>query len=263
MIESIHQSMISMALKCQEQFRRRYIEGEIIPPGIAMGVGSAVHKANEVNLSQKTTSGVDLPPSVLHDAARDEYFHVFKNGLHLHRDQVASKNNLLNQGLNSVIGLTTLYHEQVAPEIDEPVSVEESFLVDIGADLPIGGRIDFATRDGSLFDLKTSGRSWAPQAAETKYWLQPAMYTLSQMSSTPREPSGFTYYVLVNLKKEEKKLQTFILNVGDSLLKRLLMIIANFCKMLKTGVFMPADPSHWVCSEQYCGYYLTCKYTGH
>ena len=53
MINSIHQSNLGTALRCGEQFRRRYIEGERIPPGVAAGRGTGVHNANDVNLSQK------------------------------------------------------------------------------------------------------------------------------------------------------------------------------------------------------------------
>ena len=52
MIDSIHQSTANTALRCGEQFRRLYIEDERIPPGIAAGRGTGVHKANEVNLKQ-------------------------------------------------------------------------------------------------------------------------------------------------------------------------------------------------------------------
>lgn len=41
-------SQLSMYLKCGEQFRRNYIEGEKLPPNAAMVCGSAIHYALEV-----------------------------------------------------------------------------------------------------------------------------------------------------------------------------------------------------------------------
>ena len=73
MIDSIHQSSLGTALRCGEQFRRRYIEGERVPPGVAAGRGTGVHKANEVNLNQKVITGTDLKLSDLKDAARDGF----------------------------------------------------------------------------------------------------------------------------------------------------------------------------------------------
>ena len=69
MIESIHQSMLGMWLRCGVQFERRYIREEVIPPGIAARRGTAVHKAAEINHKQKLSTGKDLPISDLKDAA--------------------------------------------------------------------------------------------------------------------------------------------------------------------------------------------------
>jgi hypothetical protein len=48
-----------MFQRCGEQYRRRYLENEIIPPGISARIGSGVHKAAEINFRAKIQTGED------------------------------------------------------------------------------------------------------------------------------------------------------------------------------------------------------------
>ena len=78
MIASFRQSSLSTWENCPEQFRRRYVEGEIIPPGLAAHIGTGVHRAAEVNHRAKLATGRDEPLGVLQDAARDGYVKAVK-----------------------------------------------------------------------------------------------------------------------------------------------------------------------------------------
>ena len=66
----LHASTLEM--KCMEQIRRRFIEGEIIPPGVAMVVGTGTHKSIEKNLTSKIVWDELLPVEEVADIARDE-----------------------------------------------------------------------------------------------------------------------------------------------------------------------------------------------
>lgn len=50
-------SQINMLGRCGEQYRRRYIEGEKIPPGIAALVGRGVDDSVTINLQNKIDTG--------------------------------------------------------------------------------------------------------------------------------------------------------------------------------------------------------------
>jgi len=81
-MEAITQSMLGMFLRCPHQFERRYLRGEIIPPGIAARRGSATHE--------------DLPVGDLRDAARDHYVRLVKEeGVFISKDQLPEKEKLL------------------------------------------------------------------------------------------------------------------------------------------------------------------------
>lgn len=259
MIQSIHQSSLNMAARCGEQFRRRYIEGEIVPPGIAAGTGTGVHAGSEANFRHKIITGSDLPISDVLDASRDGFVRAFKHGIFLTGDELGRKNTILNDGLNKALRLTKAYHERIAPGLF-PQDVESDFLIDVpGLGLPIGGRIDF-TDPERIHDLKTAGKSWAEDQVYKE--AQPIFYGFAKYQETGAVP-GFKFWVLVDLKggvkiQEQSVTGTQIQGQFPSLIKRLNM----FETMLKSGVFMPAHPSSWWCSKDWCGYFRSCPYVG-
>ncbi|MFH2033126.1 MAG: PD-(D/E)XK nuclease family protein [Candidatus Margulisiibacteriota bacterium] len=246
MIDAIHQSSLNTILRCPEQFRRRYLEGEIIPPGIAAGRGTGVHKANDVNLSQKIVSKIDLPVDDLKDAARDGFVESFKNGIYLAKEEVASKTKILNEGLNDTLRLTELYHSEVAPEI-VPIEVEKEFLVQLdGVPLPIAGRMDIE-QEAKVDDLKTATKSWSEGRINQE--IQPIVYSLAHLQLTGTLPL-FTYHILVALKASTKR-QIQSTHVSDKQIQALRFTLITFCKALDAGVFLPANPAEWYCDEKW------------
>jgi len=245
-----------MFLRCGEQGQRRYLKNEIIPPGVAAARGTGVHKANEANLRQKISTGVDLPVSDLKDAARDGYIKALANGVFLPRDEVSAKNRLINEGLNETIVLTELYHDEVAPEI-VPLDVERKFVIDVGLELPLSGIIDIE-RTNRIDDLKTSARTWPDTRIKSE--IQPVFYSFASEREIGIRPE-FHYHILIPLKSGAKR-QVQSMVATDADYKALFAKIEVVIQMLKTGLFPPANPSSWWCSEKWCGYWTTCKYVG-
>jgi hypothetical protein len=50
-----------MYAKCGEAWRRRYVQKEIIPPGVAAVKGISLHKGSEYNFTSKLETKVDRP----------------------------------------------------------------------------------------------------------------------------------------------------------------------------------------------------------
>ena len=258
MISAIHQSSLGTMLRCGEQFRRRYIMGEIIPPGVAMGRGTAVHKANEVNLKSKIRTGEDIPLGDMKDAARDGFVAAFRNGVYLTKEDQPSKSRILNDALNESLALTECYAEKVAPSI-MPTNTERTFLIDIGLDLPLSGRIDAEQENGrKIDDLKTSTNKW-PEGRILKE-IQPVFYSFAVERETGARPT-FTYHILRNLKGgPESQVQS--MTSTDQNYSALMYRIKVFLDSLRSGVFIPADPSNWICDPKWCGYWNTCNALG-
>lgn len=256
MIKSIHQSHLTMFLRCPQQFKRRYIKGEIIPPGIAARRGSATHKAAQVNHTQKIVTGEDMPVDALQDAARDEYVRlVTDEGVFIAKDQLSEKEKLLGAGLDAATRLTKLYREALAPQI-HPVLVEERIEIDAGLALPLAGTIDLVTIDNDLEDIKTADKS--KNSNEANNSLQLSFYAGLYKSRMGEWPNKTNLRILVN--STTPKLQTLESSRSEEDWYRLLGRIDLMIRQLNTGLFPPCSPDSWMCSPRFCGYWFTCKW---
>lgn len=262
MIKAIHQSMLNMAFRCGESFRRRYIENEIIPPGIAAGRGTGLHYANKVNLRQKIQTGLDLPISDIKDAARDGYVKAFEGGVYIPKDQLPEKEKLLNEGLDDSIRCAEVYLEKVAPEI-KPKAVEEPFTIEVGLALPLSGTIDIE-QEAKVDDLKTSSKKWAEGQIQKE--LQPIMYSFAHEKMTGIRPL-FKYHILIARRGKygptSAGYDSQEITCTDRHYSALIANLNVFIEMLQKGVFTPANPTSWWCgSADWCGYFPTCPYMG-
>ena len=257
MITSISKSSLGMFLRCPAQVERRYIKGEVIPPGIAARRGSATHKAARINHEQKIVSRIDLSVSDLQDAARDEYVYLVKErGVFIPKNQVGEKTKLLAEGLDASTRLAKLYREDLAPQI-QPVMVEEKLEIDAGLLLPITGIIDVFTEDDWLPDLKTADKSKPKGEAETS--LELTFYAGLVAHKTHKWPQKVSLEVLVNNK--EPKLQSLESTRGPADWANLMLRVQLMIAQIQTGLFPPCDPGSWVCSPTWCGYFWTCRYS--
>ena len=256
-MEAITQSMLGMFLRCAHQFERRYIKGEIIPPGIAARRGSATHKAAQINHEQKLHTKGDLPVGDLQDAARDHYVRQIKEeGVFIPKDQIAEKDRHLAGGLDTAVRLTKLYRESLAPAI-QPTLVEERLTIDAGLDLPLQGTIDVLTEDHWLPDLKTADKSKG--GGEAHHSLQLTFYAGLVAHHTGKWPERVSLEILVNNK--EPKLQSLPTTRGPEDWANLLLRVHLMLAQIQTGLFPPCDPGAWICSASWCGYFWTCKYS--
>lgn len=256
MIEHVSYSSLSMAIKCGEQFRRRYIEGEVIPPGIALIRGSAVHRSNEVNMRQKIESRKDLPLDDLKDCTRDAYVERARDGIYLTKEEEGQKGRLLNDGLNQALTATEIYRNEFAPDVF-PTAVERRFKIDVGLGLPIMGYIDLE-EVGVVRDLKITGKSWNQMAVDSN--LQPRFYSLAYEKEVGERPDFYMHYLVV--LKTKAKHDAFYTRSTNQQYEALYHMIEQFIHMLNSGVFLPSDPGNWWCDPKWCGYHGTCKYIG-
>ena len=257
-IEFISQSMYGQFQRCPHQFERRWVYGEIIPPGVAARRGSATHHAAELNHVQKVESCIDLSIEELQDAARDEYIRlVQERGVFIPRDKISEKNQLLADGLDAATRLTALYHQDLAPKI-QPIFAEKRITMDVGFKVPLAGTIDVLTVNNWMPDLKTADKSKGKDEAEKS--IQLTFYAALVNHDTGRWPSKLSLEILVNNKIPT--LQSLETSRGPQDFEALLLRLELFLAQLEAGIFPPCDPSGWICSEQWCGYYRTCKYVG-
>jgi len=254
MIDEIHQSMISMFLRCGLQFEKRYLENLKIPPGVAARRGSSFHKAAEVNHKQKMETKADLPLGDLKDAGRDEFVRLVKEeGVFIPTDKLTDKNALLNEALNESLSAIELYHRDIAPGI-EPAAVEKALVANIGCALPIGGKLDLIepTRIRDFKCGKTKNQTWADRA------IQPTFYHALYKSEYGAYPEEFRYDIISPLKTKTNHI-ALPTHRDDTDIVNVRLTINEFIKALKAGDFHQADPDHWICSEDWCGFWWICS----
>lgn len=253
MIDHISPSMLGLFCRCQEAFKRRYLDGDIIPPGIAACIGTGVHRAAEANHRQKISSGVDLSVEELQDTARDAYGKALEKGVFLTEEEKADAQTVLGNGADTAVTITGAYAEKVAPTIT-PALVEEKLTAEIpGLELPMLGIIDLYDKSNRTKDFKTAGKKWAAGKAESE--MQPPIYDWL-LRENGFQPEGFDFEVLTH-KGDHQHLEVtpHAEDMGPIITRAKALIEST-----KRGDFLPAEPGHWMCGPKWCGYYYTCPH---
>lgn len=252
----ISPSSVNTFFNCGEQWRRRYVEGEKRPPGIAAHIGSGVHGAAEYNHKQKIETRRDEPLTTLQDKARDSFLHRFEEGVHIAPDEKKGQDQLKAEGIDSATKLTEVYRLKCAPNI-WPEYVEQFVYMDIlSLPVPILGILDLATEDGCVLDLKTSGRKWSQSKADSNMAM--AVYPALYQHLTGKTPKNIGFEIFVNNKTPQYQQLSVYKNNEDFELfvKRAGFVI----EMVELGMFPPAQPGAWNCSLKWCGYWWDCPH---
>ncbi len=252
-IKHLSPSSLSTFRKCPEQWRRRYVNGEKIAPGIAMHRGKGTHGAAEVNHLQKRDSWVDLPLDVLQDAAADAYdASIEKYGVILGADQSPAD---VGAGKDAAVALTKVYLEKIAPTI-QPVLVEEPITIDMGLDLPLLMYLDVYTIDNRIPDLKTASKKKSQLEVDVSSQL--TAYAKGIHVKTGEWPKEVSLEVMVTTKTPGHQHLASTRNEADW--QRMVACLDLMLKQIKAGLYPPCDPASWACSPRWCGYYKTCRY---
>lgn len=252
----IHWSQLSMFSRCGEQYRRRYIEKEIIPPGVALHVGTAVHKAVEKSINHKITfDHVALKDSILFEAVDALNKSWDEKGCVL-EDATIGQKKARGDAVDEAVALAGLHYDEVMPKI-KPVKAERHWVIDVkNTDVRLAGTIDIQEEDGSIRDTKTSGKSPSADAADKSDQL--TNYALAVYALDGKIPPKLHLDFLVKNKTPKAVTVTTERDVNDLIVWR--RRIDAWTKAIQSGVFMPAEQSSFWCSRRFCGYAETCPY---
>lgn len=251
-------SQLDMYFRCGEQWRRRYMCNEVIPPGIALIKGSAVHKAAEVNFAQKIQTNEDLPLDQLQGAAEEHIdTMVAKDGLFLAPEEVSiGVQRVLGEAKDRTHAMVRALRAEVAPRI-QPAMVEKFIRIELpNHSHDLLGRLDLLTADHRVKDLKTSSKRKYQDEVDRSDQL--TFYHMAVEYETGRAPTGIDLEVIVETKIPSVQSLTSNRTQKDRqiLLNRINTMIAG----VKAGIFLPAAPGSWCCSPKFCGYYADCPF---
>lgn len=255
----ISTTQINMFCACAEQWRRRYLEGEIRPPRISMLVGTALHVGAETNWRQKIESRRDLPVAEIVDAAVAGFEQrKAEDGYEL--DSVECRRGgsvVLGEAVDTVADLAKVHAKRQAPEY-QPTEVETRTTIRLDdASHDILAVTDLRTEDGQVVDLKTTRRKMAQSAVDTS--LQLTTYYAAYCVDHDRPPESVAFDVLtigsnvIDRHKLESRRDASDLSALANRVNMMLHAMAR-------GVFLPTPPDDWRCTPAWCGYYETCPY---
>ncbi|MBU0691515.1 PD-(D/E)XK nuclease family protein [bacterium] len=260
MIKYINQSLLNLHAKCGIAAEYR-VSGLIIPPAAAAHRGTGVHRAAEADARRIQLSSDRLTIPELQDAAATAFCEsVEKHGVYLSAEDAPQARVILGQAKDEAVRAAALYGERVSPRIGQPVHIEEEIVVQMdGLDYPLGGTLDLVhlvTAGYKITDLKTTGK--APDPSVATHSIQAPMYELLAERALGLKPSfEFEFIKLLKTKSETITIPAvFTPQTRANLLQRASVFEAH----LQSGVFTPAAPGSWWCSESWCGYYGICAH---
>lgn len=253
----ISHTQLEMYWRCAEQYRRRYIENEILLPGIALIQGKAIHTGAEINFSQKIESHKDLSKNDIIDSIISDFETQVSGGYSLDADEE-------NRGASTVIGeakdqtvkLAGLHAEEQAPSY-QPIRVEHRTRIELKNathDLvSITDLIDIANR---ITDFKMDKRSMPQPSIDNS--IQLTIYSAAMYSETGTLPSEVRFDNLIKTKTPKRQiLRSYRTKADlDVLSNRINVTLAT----INAGNFPPCPSGSWQCSPKWCGYFYSCPY---
>ena len=250
-------SSLNMLFRCGEQYRRSYIEGEKIPPGIAAAKGRSVHGVAEVNFKQKIDSAQDIPVSQAKEVAADAFERAVDDGVTFSaKDRAVGEKKILADTKDRAVEMGAAHIEIQAPEY-QPTLVEQRVRLELPSAHDLVGIVDMVDNKNRVVDLKTSGRKKNQHEAE--HSMQLPAYAAMTRQLTGKTPDELRLEVLVDKKSgpERQLIRTYR---GDDAFDALAARIGIAEKLVQAGLFAPVDPGHWCCHPNWCGYWDTCPF---
>jgi hypothetical protein len=252
-----------MICKCGEQYRRRYKEGEIIPPGTAAVRGTGVHGGSKVNFSQKIESKDDLTTEEVVEASLTAFKGAWEKGVKLLPEEKAiGMAKVKGQTQDSTVTLAKMFHEQRAI-LYQPKLVEEGFRIVLpDCEMDLMGYLDFLgidiarPQEDLILDLKTSGKSKGQ--ADVDHSIQLTSYAAGACILSGADQMKVKLEVAVATKTPKTQSLESTRDAKDfSCLDKRVRAAAD---AIKAGNYLPAPVGAWWCSPKWCGYWSTCPY---
>lgn len=255
----VSQTRLQMFQRCGEQYRRRYVEGERMPPGVSLIVGSAVDRSVNANLQEKIDTGSLKPLAEVRDIARDETARGWLFGVALSDDEVTKGVKLVRgESIDKSVRLSGMHAEKVAPKL-QPTHVQRGLAVELerlGEPVSLVTIIDVQEGRKSIRDTKTTGKR--PEANAAHKSLQLTIESLAVKVHDGEAPERLFLDYLVDTKSGGPDIRETARGVGDY--AALLPRIDALLHAHRTGSFAPTNPDNWWCSERFCGFATTCRY---
>ena len=255
----LSQSRLGMLARCGMQYYWRYVEGVIAPPGVAMLVGGATDAAVTKDLQTKIETGALLADDQVEDVAAEALKTrwlaeppILDNG-----EREMGETKAKAEAIDRSVALALLHHQELAPDL-RPKYVQRAWRIVVeGQPYDVVGYIDVQEQDGTIRDTKTKKTSPAKGLAHQD--LQLTTYAAAKLVIDGALPEKLTLDFLISLKRGPKLMvQETVRNMDQ--VRAFLAWIERAILVIQSGAFMPCDPTSWMCSAKWCGYFDRCPF---
>ena len=259
----ISPSQIEMLAKCAEQYRRRYICREIIPPGIALLVGTGYHRGAEHNFRQTIESHADLPSSEIIEAAVAGFETEQAGGYMLSTEEDSRGAGIvLGEAKDQVAALAGVHAKEQAPDY-QPVAVEHTTrIIFPDATHDMLGVTDLRDDQRRVVDFKTAAKKKPQSEADTS--LQLTVYAAAHQIDTGEPCAECRLDTVTKTKTPARQVLTTTRGEADYrvLLSRVNAMIGALGAYKQAGIdIWPGAPiGAWWCGERFCGFARTCPH---
>ena len=254
---ALSKSQLKMLRRCAMQFYYRYVEGIIERPGTALVIGTATHRAIEMNLQEKMNTGHLLADDAVAEAAFEALGNTWDGEQPVLYDQEAVVGEAATKGWAADVTarLALAHHHAIAPRL-QPTHLERAFRLEL-RDYPVDleGHIDIQEA-GWVRDIKTSGK--VPRADEADTSIDLTAYALGIRTVDGCETPRVALDIII--KNKEPKVVTLESTRDNDDFRLLREEVGKAATIISAGAFLPTSPDSWVCSELYCGYFNRCPY---
>lgn len=252
-------TQLELFAKCPEAYRRRYMEGEKRPPGIAMIRGKAVHTAAESNMKQKKKSFQDMRPADVVEMADSAFkYELDKGGVSLNSEERSRGLTVVRLETQAQIARMARLHAVCQAPDYQPVAVEEAIRVT----LPQSSRdllcvIDLVDDRNRVVDFKSMGKSPSKSDADTS--IQLTAYHLARQAQSGVPPATCRLDATVDGAETQKR----VVLESPRTIEHVSALGARFVtttRAIEAGSFPPAAVGCWWCARKWCGYFETCAF---
>lgn len=249
---ALSSSMLRTLRNCGMQYYYRYVEGIIARPGVAMVIGTATHKAIEINLTAKRDTGELLAPEAVEQQAAEALDNTWdgEQPILYDKELIVGEKATRGWAKDVAVALSRLHHTTLAPRI-QPVHLERYWRLELkGFPMDLDGFIDIQ-EPSAVRDTKTKAKS--PSDDEADRSTQLTAYALAVRTIDGALPMAVHLDFLIHTKEPKQLTLTSVRTDED--FRSLLLEVERACRVIEAGAFMPTDPANWQCSERWCGYY--------
>jgi len=250
----LHQSHLAILYRCGYKFSRIVIEGEKEPSTIPLIVGTSTHATVARNLNNSIEKGTLLTKEAVQDYARDDFLKEWGESYIVLNEEEAFQGlpKTKDKAQDETIKLVTAHHYELAPQI-KPIQVERKWVLKAeGYEYDLAGCIDI-DEGKDIRDTKTCKINFGQRIIDTSE--QYTFYALAKYLVDGEMPE-FVHQDNI-IKPTERRAAYCVTYKSTRTTDDFKVVMRRFdqaTKIIKAGIYTPANPQDWWCSTDFCGF---------